>query len=110
MSPVPAIATMEFDELTHTYRVDGQVVPSVTQILQALDIVDYSYIPPAVREAALLRGRKVHIATHFDDQGDLDEQTVPEEILPYVFAWRRFRQESGFQPELIEHRGFNATY
>lgn len=28
----------------------------------------------------------------------------------YLEAWRRFRQLHGFHPELVEHRGYCATY
>jgi hypothetical protein len=103
-------SSIEFVEDIHEYRVDGTVIHSVTQILQATGVVDYSYMPASVREAALIRGRKVHAATHFDDEGDLDESSISDELLGYVAAWRQYRAFSGFTPELIEHRGFNAEY
>lgn len=103
-------SSVEFAEDRHEYRVDGVVIPSVTQILQATGIVNYDHLPAPIREAALLRGRRVHAATHFDDEGDLDESTLSEELLGYVAAWRSFRANSGFVPELIEHRAFNAEY
>jgi hypothetical protein len=31
--------------------------------------------------------------------------TIAEEVAPYVTAWIKFRNETGFVPELIEHRG-----
>lgn len=50
----PECAATEFDEATHTYRIDGRAVPSVTQVLRDL--------LPAWRasEWHLQRGRAVH--------------------------------------------------
>lgn len=84
-----------FDEPTHTYRVDGVVIPSVTQILEAVGIIDYSHIPPADREWALERGRMVHLYTQYDDEGTLDDSAVDPRIRPYLEAWRAFRRDTG---------------
>lgn len=102
--------TFHFDEATHTYTVDGRPVPSVTQVLQAVGIVDYSHIPPGTRKWALERGRMVHLYTQYDDQAMLDDSVVDPHVAPFLAAWRRFRLESGFTPDLIEHRGYNASF
>lgn len=107
---VPTMSTLEFDEASHTYRVDGVELPSVTTVLCDVGVIDYSHIPGPARAAALLRGRMVHVATHYDDEGDLDETTVDPAIMPFVEAYRRFRADSGFRPELVERRGYNQTY
>ena len=59
---------------------------------------------------ALGRGSAVHSATQFDDEGDLDETMLDDELVPYVAAWRRFRAETGFVPDLIEHRSYHPIY
>jgi len=114
----------------HEYCWNGVRVPSVTEILDDVGIVDYSSIPFGVREMALQRGSDVHAATHFDDENDLefDEelwlanpigyereyQRTGRGVAPtragYVAAWRKFRRETGFVPELIEHQGYNEAY
>lgn len=99
-----------FDEATHTYLVGGRPVRSVTQILQDAGIVDYSHIPPSIRRWALERGRMVHLYTQYDDLGVLDDSCVDPRIAPYLAAWRRFRAESGFVPDLVEHRAYNSQY
>lgn len=99
-----------FDAELHLYTVDGVVLPSVTQILEAAGVVDYSYLPPATRRMALGRGSAVHQATQFDDEGDLDESCMDEELAPYLAAWRRFRAETGFAPDLIEYRSHHPKY
>jgi hypothetical protein len=76
----------------------------VTQVLEDCGIIDYSMIPGDTRQMALERGRDVHTATQFDDEGDLDETTI-DELLPYVQAWRNFRKEAGMVDfYLVEHR------
>lgn len=114
----------------HEYCWNGVRVPSVTEILDDVGIVDYSSIPFGVREMALQRGSDVHAATHFDDENDLefDEelwlsnpigyereyQRTGRGVAPtragYVAAWRKFRRETGFIPDLIEHKGYNEAY
>jgi hypothetical protein len=114
----------------HEYFWNGVRVPSVTEILEDVGIVDYSSIPFGVREMALQRGSDVHTATHYDDENDLefDEelwlanpigyereyQRSGQGVAPtragYVAAWRKFRRETGFVPELIEHQGYNKAY
>ena len=66
-----------FDERTHTYSLDGNVLINVTDVLEAAGLIDYSWIPPATRQMALDRGRAVHQATAFDDEGDLDVGVFP---------------------------------
>lgn len=100
---------LHFDAASHTYSVDGVIVPSVTQVLEACGVVDYSYLPPDTRTMALTRGSAVHLATQYDDEGDFDEASAPE-LLPYVEAWRRFRAETGFAPTSIEQRVYSARY
>lgn len=95
---------LTFDEATHTYRLDGVVIPSTTQVLSLAGLVDLSQIDPARLAAASRRGSAVHLATEYDDLGDLDEASVTDEVRPYLAAWRRFRADAGFVPELIEHR------
>lgn len=114
----------------HEYFWNGERVPSVTEILDDVGIVDYSSIPFGVREMALQRGSDVHTATHYDDENDLefDEelwlaneigyereyQRTGRGVAPtragYVAAWRKFRRETGFTPDLIEHRCYNESY
>lgn len=86
---------LQFDEASHTYRLLGAVVPSVTQVLAPL--VDLSGIPPAILEAKRSLGSRVHLACQLDDENDLDEASVESDVEPYLMAWRRFRRETGAQ-------------
>ena len=54
--------SLEFDEDTHTYLVDGVIVPSVTQIVKKQFGKMYENVPPAVLKRASERGLTVHEA------------------------------------------------
>lgn len=97
-----SIETFEFDAASHTYRVNGVILPSVTQVIGWMN--NYSGIPAETLAFACERGTAAHEATALDDRGLLDEESVDPEIAGYLAAWRRFRRETGFVPELIEHR------
>jgi len=84
---------LDFDSQAHVYRLDGRVVPSVTQLLEPL--VDFSMVNDKVLEAARVFGTHVHQACHLDDLGELDWATLDPALVPYVEAWRRFLNESG---------------
>ena len=86
-----------FDPTTHVYQVDGVRVPSVSEILRSAGLVDYAGIPQDVLEYAASRGTAVHLATCFYDQGDLDRDSLDEQVAPYVTAWMKFREEHPFQ-------------
>ena len=94
-----------FDPERHLYVVEGRPVPSVTQVLHAAGLgADYSMVPPGVLERKRVIGEYVHRATQYLDEGCLDLETVDPEVQPYLSAYERFVAESGFRPQLIEHR------
>lgn len=106
---------LTFDADTHTYRLDGRVLPSVTQVLERTGLVDYSFLPPATRDMALARGRAVHEAIALDLEGDLDESSLEGQdgsIAGYIEAARSARRDLGIigQPELFEHRAHHPAY
>ncbi len=39
---IPAVEGLEFDDATHTYRIDGLVIPSVSAILGPLSKAKYA--------------------------------------------------------------------
>lgn len=89
-----------FDAATHTYTLDGAVVPSVTDVLKEAGLLDNTWSNEEARE----RGTAVHEACLYFDQDDLDEESVAREYTGYVRAYAKFRAESGFAPELMEYQ------
>ena len=77
----------------HLYQAeDGTPLESVTAILKAEGFIDTRFFDDFSRD----RGSMVHLATAYDDDGELDEESLDPVIIPYVEAWRRFKRESGF--------------
>lgn len=101
------MVAIDYDDTSHTYRVGGVVRPHVTGILGPL--YDWEKVPPDVLERASLKGRYVHKAVELFERGDLDDSTLDDEIGGYLAAYRLFRQETGYEPELVEHKVFHAA-
>lgn len=102
--------SLHFDEGTHTYILNGRVLPSVTQVLERTGIVDYSFIPPRTRQMALERGSAVHASIALDLEGDLDEASV-EPLMGYVEAARAVRHDLGITtPDTFEERRHCPRY
>lgn len=73
---------VDFDEQTHTYRLDGVVIPSVTQVLASMS--DFSWVNPAVLARKADIGRKVHKVCEWWDKDELDEETLHPLLAGYL--------------------------
>lgn len=83
---------------TEEYVVDGQRVQSVTEILDACGLYNFSNVPERHLEAARKRGDAVHEWTDLEDAGHIPAGTDPDpEIAGYVKAYRRWQEESGWE-------------
>src|SRR3954463_4964548 len=98
------MATATFAEFDHSYEVDGIVVPSVTQVLSLTGIDDVSGIPLHYLQRAAGIGTAVHQACELLDEDDLDLDSLDPLIQGYVLGYQRFREETGFAADLVEHR------
>jgi hypothetical protein len=112
--PEPLVLSerVRLEPVKHIYTVDGEVKPSVSEILLGTGIVD----PQWFTENGRWRGSAVHQAAWFDDENDLDETSVVDteaftrkEILGHVAGWRKFRRDTGFTPRAIEKAVCNLT-
>ena len=88
-------APVEFEADGHRY---GNGLESVTTILKEEGLIDARWFDDWSRD----RGSMIHLATHYDDTGELDEENLDPVIVPYLEAWRKFKRESGFVQEKIE--------
>jgi hypothetical protein len=99
--------SLTFDRDSHTYTLDGEIVPSVTQVLRASGLVDFSKIPEGVLAAAQLRGTKVHAAIHYYNEQDLDVGefmgTFPA-YAGYLQSWIALMESGRLKTCLCEHR------
>jgi hypothetical protein len=104
------VSEFVFDITTHTYTVDGKVLPSVTQVIQAAGLIDFSMIPPDRLKAAADLGTAVHLATEYDDQGRLDPASIDPVVAPYLAQWRRFKDDFNYEMISSEKRMYSQKY
>lgn len=93
---------LHFDADSHTYTLDGRVVPSVTQLIRPLEADALARIPENTLEWKRGLGEQVHLACQLDDEGDLDEDNLDQAIYPYLWAWRNFRDDHNLEILLNE--------
>lgn len=95
-----------FDELSHTYTLNGVVLPSVTQVMKRLSKEYYTDINQAVIEKAGKRGTKVHQAIElYETMGVYDEQ-----VKDYVLQYLRAKSAYKFTPIKQELMLTNGIY
>ena len=99
---------LEFSEKDHVYLLDGKVIPSCTQILQGVGLIQFNGVSPDVLQRAAAFGTACHRACHLDDLGDLDEQSLDPNLKPYLDAWRTFRGDLKF--DSIEQPLWHPVY
>lgn len=85
---------IQFDEPSHTYTVNGNRYPSVTEIVGMLrpesgardDVLEYK------RQI----GKAVHKAIELLEADNLDPGSLDLAIVPFVDAWRKFKHDASF--------------
>lgn len=106
-----ATAGLSFDAESHTYRLDGQALPSVTQVLSDNRLrADYRNVRPDVLERARQIGHAAHAAAHYHDEGTLVESTVAPEVMPFLQAWRAFVDVRRVRMVQLEQLFADTTY
>jgi hypothetical protein len=96
---------LTFEEDGHKYVLDGKRLISLTQILDAAGLVDYSAVQPDVLANKAKFGTKVHEYTKWMDQGELE----PEDLVtlkahptygPRINGWNQFCDDFNFCMDL----------
>lgn len=105
-TPRPVEPRIRFIEDTHTYLLDGNPVPSVTEIIKPM--VDLTRVPPGVLEFKRSLGKAVHKAIELYERQDLDVDTLDQEAMPFFEAWLKFKAETGFRAVLTEQIVWSA--
>ena len=79
------------------------MVPGVTDILEDAGISDWSHVPDGQKHRAAELGTAVHAATVYDDEDDLDTDSLVPRVTARLAAWRAFRADYQFVPQRREH-------
>lgn len=84
--------------------------PRVTEILQAVGIIDYSKVPLDKLEFARTRGSAVHKACQLYDAGMLNMNSIDPRILPYLEGWKEYRKKSACEIICAEQPVFSHRF
>lgn len=85
--------SFEFDRAAHSYTLDGQKLPSVTEILGLL--TNFDAIPWAVLENARKRGERVHQCINAWNRGAFAAVDFPDDVACYLDGWEAFMRDTG---------------
>lgn len=99
---------LTFDPGPHVYRWHGKPVPNVTRVLNL--VTDYSRIPPGILKHAQDEGIAIHKTVELYAKNDLDEESLPEWLVPRLAAFKKFLAETGFVIEASEQRVYHERY
>jgi len=98
---------IDFLAETHIYTVDGKIVPSVTQIITGLGMVDFGAVPKHDLIKGRNRGREVHAIAESFDKGKLIIESIDPELVGYFKGWLKFIKDYSPVWKEIEMRGYN---
>lgn len=82
--------TVEYDDDTHTYLVDGVIVPSVTQVLDVKFGDKYASVNPSILNRAANRGTTIHKAIEDYCKGD-EELVATKEVRNFRFLQKHYK-------------------
>ena len=94
------MAKLLFYDDTHRYTVDGEEVPSVSELVRFITRELYSDAPQYMVDNAATRGTKVHKATEAIDKFGSVE--IESDIAPYVQAYVQFLKDKNPEWKKIE--------
>lgn len=92
---------VEFDEKTHTYTVDGVVLPSVTHIIRFLNYDTATTAKSWLRDVAADRGTRVHKYTMLYDFGE-SLTDIDFDCVGYLKAYMEFCRDVSHEWTAIE--------
>lgn len=96
---------LTFNAERHEYKIDGVIVPSVTQILSAVGLYDYDFVSRETLDVAAERGRIVHQYCEWYERGVLDQSSIDPELQGYFDAYLSAKNHGVIPaPDLVEHR------
>lgn len=102
---------LTFGSETHAYALDGQPVPSVTEIVAPVMNGKYSGGGSPLMEQAKRRGTLVHEYCQLIDLGcPLEDMEIEPELTGYVAAYLAFLRDYKPRWELIEHPSYSFDF
>ena len=97
------MSLIQFDEEKHEYRVNGQRLPSVTEILRPL-YGDLRFVAKDLLEYKGELGKAVHRAVELHVLGALEYSSLVSPVAEYFEQYLIFEADTGFEPIATEVR------
>ena len=101
---------LDFEEEGHIYRHKGRRIWSVTQVLENVGISDFSKVPPDILKRAQDYGKAVHKVVELYEKEDLDEYSLPLQLLEVLDQWKKFKKERKVNILRSEQKLFSLKY
>ena len=101
------MATLLFYDDKHRYTVDGEEVPSVSELTRFLTREVYTEVPQYFLDAAADRGTKIHRATEALDK--FGKVEIDSDLAPYLQAYVSFMKDTAPEWEKVEWPVCNGT-
>jgi len=101
---------LTFNEETHTYKLNGVELPSVTQIITSIGLVDYSMVNKDLLDYKADIGRKIHKTIELYDNKELDNSELHPLLRNYLEQWRKFKKDFRLHTIESEIRMFHPAY
>lgn len=95
-----------FDSKDHSYSIGGRPALGVTSVLKEVGLIDEQWWTSEART----RGTIVHRACELLNKGTLNWRSLDPRFVPYVAAYKRFKEESGFKVIYNEQPIFSPTF
>lgn len=99
-----------YDNETHTYKLNGVVIPSVTQILKGAGLVNLDFMDPEILRQKADLGKKVHTTTELYDTEDLFLDDLHPLLQQYLQQWAKFKLDYNFQITDIEAMLYHRVF
>ncbi len=100
--------SFRFDPTNHKYWLGPKHLGGFTEVFKALGLVETQYYTEEGRD----RGLGLHLLCQAYDEGrEIDETKIEDKrMLARFRAYKRFREETGFKPRLIEAAVFSERH
>lgn len=102
------MAELTFEENGHIYMLDGEQLPSVSELCRFMHREIYKDAPKWQMETAAERGTAVHFAAEALDK--TGTASIAEEYLPYLQAYKAFLQDYSPSWDMIEQSIYHPEY
>lgn len=101
---------LTFNEERHEYKLNGVIIPSVTQVLEGVGLSDISKIPTDILERSRRFGTFLHKTIEYHCKQTLDLIDLDVSLKSSLDGWINFCKDYKYKMKNVEHRGASETY